>query len=168
MNQPNKLLVITNEHHMSTTQRTEFTARARLIAEKVGAELLELDVGQSADLIVAPLMPSKAKAVEIKEELCNCSASRAAYWSQAVGSAPLATQVGAMTAIQGEAISSSLDPLEQAIESTARVMRDELERMSGLSFALSGQFSSSILHTRLGAHMEQLLAEQLKRVQNHE
>lgn len=76
--------------------------------------------------------------------------------------------VESIAATQGEVVGFTLGPLEQAIESTARVMRDECERMSGLSFTLSGQFPSSILHTRLGAHMEQLLAEQLKRVRTNE
>lgn len=110
----------------------------------------------------------KATAVEIKEGLRSCSASREAYWAHAVGSAPLYARVEALTAIQGEAISFSLDPLEQAIESTARIMRDELERMAEISLPLGGDIPSSTLYSRLGTHMEQLLAEQLKRVQTHE
>ena len=168
MNQPNKLLVITNDHHMSDTQRAEFTARVKLIAEKVGAELLVLGPGQGADLINGPLMPGKATAVEIKEALRNCSASRESYWAHAAGSAPLCAQVEALTAIQGEAISSNLDPLEQAIESTARIMRDEMGHMDELRLTLIDQIPASTLYTRFGAHMEQLLAEQLKRVQTHE
>lgn len=159
-----KLLVVTNDHHMSTTQRAEFTARVQLIAEKVGAELLLLCPGQSADLIVVPVMPCESTAGESEEGLRTLSASREAYWTRAVGSAPLRAQVEALTAIQCETVSSGLDPLEQAIESTARVMRDELERMGELGVTLSGKIPSSTLYTRLGAHMEQLLAEQLKQV----
>jgi len=76
--------------------------------------------------------------------------------------------VEAIAATQGEVVGFSLDPLEQAIESTARVMRDELVRMDELRFTLSDQIPASTLYTRLGAHMEQLLAEQLKRVKTHE
>jgi hypothetical protein len=153
---------------MSDAQRAEFTARVQLIAEKVGAELLVLDPGQGADLINSPLMPGKATAVEIKEALRNCSASRESYWAHAVGSAPLCNRVKTSSPIKGEVISSCLDPLEQAIESTARIMRDELESMDELRLTLSDQIPASTLYTRLGAHMEQLLAEQLKRVSAHE
>lgn len=112
-----KLLVITNDHHMSDTQRAEFTARVQLIAEKVGAELLVLDPGQCAGLMNGP-------------------------------------------AIQGEVISSCLDPLEQAIESTVRMLRDEHQQM-----AETGAQQDTALCDRLGAHLDALLAEQLNRVQ---
>ena len=154
-----KLLVITNEGHMSSTSLAEFTARAQGIADKVGAELLVLGPGQGADLIIAPVMLGKVTAGEIKEALRNSSASREAYWAHAVGSAPLCAQVEALTAIQGEAISSCLDPLEQAIESTVRALRDEHQQM-----AETGAKQDSALCDRLGTHLDALLAKQLERV----
>lgn len=229
MNQPNKLLVITNDHHMSDTQRTELTTRAKLIAEKVGAELLVLGPGQGADLINGPLMPGKATADEIKEGLRNCSASRGAYFGSQLNSGvldydhlkeaiakqhdrlfqilkrvedtgallyrwdragvpaahvesgldvsrqkdeattaqlreELAVSVEPLAAVEGMALSYCLGPLESAIESTARVMRDERERVAGLLLTtLTGEFETGTLK-RLSEHLDALLAEQLKRV----
>lgn len=67
-------------------------------------------------------------------------------------------------AIQGEAISFMLDPLEQAIESTARVLRDEHEHLAQLSAPLGGDVSPSPVYKRMSAHLEALLSQQLKRV----
>lgn len=100
----------------------------------------------------------KTTAGEIKAGLRNW-ASRDAYWAHAVGSAPLCAQVEALTAIQGEATSFSLDPLEQAIESTVRMLRDEHQQMSE-----AGAQRDTALCDRLGTHLDALLAEQLKRV----
>lgn len=158
-----KLLVISNDNHMSTTQQTELTTRAQAIADKVGAELLLLEPGQRADLFDVCVTPGKATAGEIKEGLRTCSASREAYWDHAVGSAPLCAQAEALTAIQGEATSYCLDPLEQAIESTVRMLRDEHQQMSE-----AGAQRDTALCDRLASHLGALLAEQLKRVSTDE
>lgn len=68
-------------------------------------------------------------------------------------------------AVQGEAISFVLDPLEQAIESTARVLRDEHEHLAQISMTLSGDVPLSPVYKRMSAHLEALLSQQLKRVQ---
>lgn len=106
----------------------------------------------------------KATAGEIKAGLRNCSASRDAYWAHAVGSAPVCAQVEALTAIQGEAISFSLDPLEQAIESTARVMRDEREQSAEILHTMIGEVPFSAVYRRMSTHLDDLLAAQLRRV----
>lgn len=67
-------------------------------------------------------------------------------------------------AIQGEAISFVLDPLAQAIESTARVFRDEHEHLAHISMTLSGDVPLSPVYKRMSAHLEALLTQQLKRV----
>ena len=153
------LLVITSAGHMSDDQHAKLTARVEAVARKVGAEVLVLGPGQDARLINVGVMPSKATAVEIKEGLRNCSASREAYWAHAVGSAPLCAQAKALSPIQGEAISFSLDPLEQAIESTVRALRDEHQQMAEV-----GAKQDSALCDRLGTHLDALLAIQLERV----
>jgi len=75
-----------------------------------------------------------------------------------------AAEAPKVTAIQGEAIGSMLDPLEQAIQCTAQVMRDERDAMADLSKRLDQNTLASSLHDRMGRHMDQLLAIQLKRV----
>lgn len=70
--------------------------------------------------------------------------------------------------VQGEAISFALDPLDQAIESTARVMRDEREQMASLSMTLGGGVPATAVHNRMGEHLDLLLEAQLKRVTAHE
>ncbi|RXT63056.1 hypothetical protein [Pseudomonas syringae] len=62
-------------------------------------------------------------------------------------------------ALQGFASGFMLDPLEQAIESTVRMLRDEQQCMRDV-----GAKELSPLTTRLGAHLDALLAIQIKRV----
>ncbi|KPX42697.1 Uncharacterized protein ALO68_03197 [Pseudomonas syringae pv. helianthi] len=62
-------------------------------------------------------------------------------------------------ALQGVASGFMLDPLEQAIESTVRMMRDELQHMKDTR---AKQFSP--LSERLGAHLDALLTLQIQRV----
>lgn len=67
--------------------------------------------------------------------------------------------VETIAATQGEVVGFTLDPLEQAIESTVRMVRDEHQQM-----AETGAQRDTALCDRLGAHLDALLAEQLKRV----
>lgn len=62
-------------------------------------------------------------------------------------------------ALQGFASGFMLDPLEQAIESTVRMLRDELQHMRDTA---AKQLSP--LSDRLGAHLDALLTIQIKRV----
>lgn len=73
------------------------------------------------------------------------------------------TSADKIEAIQGEAMSFMLDPLEQAIESTARVMREELDHMAEISLTLGGSVPTTAIYKRLGDHLDALLAAQLKR-----
>ena len=68
-----------------------------------------------------------------------------------------------MAAVEGMAISYCLDPLEQAIESTVRMLRDEHQQMAD-----AGAKQDSALCDRLGTHLDALLAIQLERVTDHE
>lgn len=78
--------------------------------------------------------------------------------------AGLALPAPKIDAIQDEAISFMLDPLEQAIESTARVLRDEHEHLSQNRMTASGDVSLSPVYKRMSAHLEALWSAQLKRV----
>lgn len=152
------LLVITSAGHMSDDQHAKLTARVEAVASKVGAEVLVLGPGQDARLINVGVMPGKATAVEIKEGLRSCSAARTGYYG-----AMLNSDANPVTAIQGEAVSFSLDPLEQAIESAVRLLRDEHQQMAD-----AGAKQDSALCDRLGTHLDALLAIQLERVTDHE
>lgn len=77
-------------------------------------------------------------------------------------------QVSVGNPIQREAMSFMLDPLEQAIESTARVLRDEHEHLAQISMAVSGDVPLSPVYKRMSAHLEALLSAQLKRVGDDE
>lgn len=59
---------------------------------------------------------------------------------------------------------ATLDPLEQAIQCAAQVMRDERDAMADLSKRLDQNTLASSLHDRMGRHLDQLLAAQIKRV----
>ena len=67
----------------------------------------------------------------------------------------------------GEAVSFMLDPIEQAIESTARVLRDEHEHLARLSAPLGRDVSPSPVYKHMSAHLEALLSQRLKRVGDH-
>ncbi|VVO22247.1 hypothetical protein [Pseudomonas fluorescens] len=69
-----------------------------------------------------------------------------------------APAVETVTATLGEVVGFSLDPLEQAIESTVRMLRDEHQQMSE-----AGAQRDTALCDRLASHLGALLAEQLKR-----
>lgn len=72
---------------------------------------------------------------------------------------PEVTEAESMTAVEGMVLDSYLDPLEQAIESTVRMMD---ERMA------SDRSPSLNVGLMLMGHLEELLAEQLKRVTANE
>lgn len=90
--------------------------------------------------------------------------------------APVAPASPKVEAIQGQAISFMLDPLEQAIESTVRLMREESEialpsimrlgesRVNQVSMSTECSQPSTSVGSRLGKHLDELLAAQLKRV----
>ena len=71
-------------------------------------------------------------------------------------------------ALQGQAASFHLDPLEQAIQCAAQVMRDERDQMAQVSMTLGGDVPSTSLYGRMAVHLDALLAEQLKRVTSDE
>jgi len=62
-------------------------------------------------------------------------------------------------ALQGVASGFMLDPLEQAIESTVRMLRDEHQHMRD-----TGAKQFSPLSDRLAPHLDALLAIQIQRV----
>ncbi|WP_282396498.1 hypothetical protein [Pseudomonas sp. PS01298] len=74
-----------------------------------------------------------------------------------------APTVETVTATLGEVVGLSLDPLEQAIESTVRMLRDEHQQM-----AETGAKQDTTLCNRLGTHLDALLAIQLERMTYHE
>jgi energy-coupling factor transporter ATP-binding protein EcfA2 len=56
------------------------------------------------------------------------------------------------------------DLLESAIESTARVLRDERVHLAHISMTMSGVVPPSPIYKRMSSHLEALLDAQLKRV----
>lgn len=67
-----------------------------------------------------------------------------------------------LDAVEGVALSYSLDPLESAISLTVQELGAELSRMSDT------RSISTTVYQRLGEHLDALLAEQLKRVTHDE
>ncbi|MGE6387364.1 hypothetical protein ACQKEN_17070 [Pseudomonas sp. NPDC078416] len=85
-----------------------------------------------------------------------------------VDASALTSAIDKLGAVQGEAVSFMLDPLEQAVESTVRVMQGERDQCSEISTTESGNVRTTSLYARLGKHLDELLAAQLKRVTTHE
>ncbi len=95
---------------------------------------------------------------KLKESLEALELSRQ-YWDGRLGSG-----VASVDALQGCVTGYAIDPLEAAIESTARVMRDERESMAQISMTVGGDIPSTSLHSRMGEHLDKLLALQLKKL----
>lgn len=85
-----------------------------------------------------------------------------------VDASELTSAIDKLGAVQGEAVSFMLDPLEQAVESTVRVMQGERDQCSETSTTESGNVRTTSLYARLGKHLDELLAAQLKRVTTYE
>jgi energy-coupling factor transporter ATP-binding protein EcfA2 len=85
-----------------------------------------------------------------------------------VDTSALTSALETLGGVQGEAVSFMLDPLEQAIESTVRVMQGERDQCSEITTTESGNVSTTSLYARLGKHLDELLGAQLKRVTTHE
>ncbi|WP_296257781.1 MULTISPECIES: hypothetical protein [unclassified Pseudomonas] len=83
-----------------------------------------------------------------------------------IDTSELTSAIDKIEAIQGEPMSFMFDPLEQAIESTARVMRDERDSALQTSRLLGS--GPTLIYQRLSLHLDSLLAEQLKRLTNNE
>ncbi len=147
MSQANKLLVITSEGYTSSSEHDKFTARAEVIAAKVGAELLVLGPGQAAFMLDGLTAPGEEAASEITGGLRHCLESRESYQDHA-----LRGHVEPPKAIEGMALGVSLDPLESAIMSTAGLLADATGKTA----------------ERLDKHLAQLLDIQLNRVAAHE
>lgn len=81
-----------------------------------------------------------------------------------VDTSDLTSAIEKIEAVQGEAISFALDPLEQAIESTTRVLRDEREHLAHISKSLGYDVSPTAMYSRMSEHLDALLGAQLRRV----
>ncbi|VVO23088.1 hypothetical protein [Pseudomonas fluorescens] len=76
-----------------------------------------------------------------------------------------APAVETVTATLGEVVGFSLDPLEQAIESTVRMLREEATSL--LPDVTGDTLAAMAVYGRMVNHLDALLAEQLKRVTAH-
>lgn len=85
------------------------------------------------------------------------------YWRH-----QLSSGVASVEALQGCVTGYAIDPLEAAIESTTRVMRDERESMAQVSMTVGGDIPSTSLYGRMGEHLDKLLAIQIERVTANE
>ena len=81
-----------------------------------------------------------------------------AYWQSRTS--PVAASV---EALQGCITGYAIDPLESAIESTTRIMREEGEHAADIARTLSDRPTTS-LYRAMGEHLDRLLALQLKQL----
>ncbi|CAB5583179.1 Uncharacterised protein [Pseudomonas putida] len=163
MSQANKLLVITSEGYTSSSEHDKFTARAEVIAAKVGAELLVLGPGQAAFMLDGLTAPGEEAASEITGGLRHCSESREAYWGHA-----LRSHVEPLKAIEGMALGVSLDPLESAIRETVSLLNDQAVFLAESNLTEVQRAGLKFLGEKLNSHLNHLLGAQLKRVTAHE
>ncbi|MFJ5297483.1 hypothetical protein ACIQAL_13270 [Pseudomonas sp. NPDC088368] len=85
-----------------------------------------------------------------------------------VDASEVSSALSKIEAIQGEAMAFTFDRLESAIESIARMMRDEWEHMAEISRTMSGDVPTTTLYKRLGEQLDALLSVQLKRVSDYD
>lgn len=94
---------------------------------------------------------------KLKESLEALELSRQ-YWDGRLGSG-----VASVDALQGCVTGYAIDPLEAAIESTTRIMREEGEHAADIARTLSDRPTTS-LYRAMGEHLDKLLALQLKQL----
>lgn len=135
--------------------RWEYGAFAQITSHE-----LSLEEGPGHEL----LKPCIADTIFNLREQGSTNASKNGEMKISVDTSELVTILDRAEAIQGQAVSCALDPLEQAIQCTAQVMRDEQSAMAEISQALNGDIPSSLVYKRMGSHLDELLAAQLKRV----
>lgn len=80
------------------------------------------------------------------------------YWRK-----HLSTGVASVEALQGCVTGYVIDPLESAIESTTRIMREEGEHAADIARTLSDRPTTS-LYRAMGEHLDKLLALQIRRL----
>ena len=95
---------------------------------------------------------------KLKESLEALELSRQ-YWGGRLGSG-----VASVEALQGCVTGFAIDPLESAIESTTRIMRDEYAQLVDLSKPNGGEVGESSVFARMAQHLDKLLALQLKQL----
>lgn len=110
--------------------------------------------------------PKVADTIFNLREKGSSGSSKIGEMKVSIDTSELTSAVDKIEAIQGEAMSFMLDPLEQAIESTARVMRDERDSALQTSRLLGS--GPTLIYQRLSLHLDSLLAGQLKRVTSNE
>lgn len=108
--------------------------------------------------------PSVSNTIFNLREQVPVSSSKAFDMKVSIDASELTAAVEKIEAVHGESVSFALDPLEQAIELTTRVLRDEREHLAHISMTLSGDVPPSPVYKRMSGHLEALLDAQLKRV----
>lgn len=112
--------------------------------------------------------PNVAKTIFNLREQGEASSRALDKMTVSVDASEVTSALNKIEAIQGEAMAFTFDRLESAIESTARLMRDEWEHMAEISRTVSGDVPTTMLYKRLGDHLDTLLRVQIKRVSTDE
>jgi len=139
--------------------RAEYGIHAQITSHE-----LSLERGLGHEL----LKPRIGDTIFNLREQGSASSSKNGEMKISVDTSELVSILDRAEAIHGQVVSAALDPLEQAIQCTAQVMRDEREAMTELCKRLDQGMQASSLHDRMGRHLDQLLAEQLKRMATDE
>ncbi|KFE51121.1 hypothetical protein [Pseudomonas syringae] len=155
-----KVLIVSHPVTLDAAQHEALFSKLTAIAEEQGLILLFLaggeisgisDCAQIDEVAFTPLNEPRRMRGDFGPEL-HMEETLGAFWKSLgdVGSAPMHVV--------------EVDPLEQAIAATSAIMRDERESMADLSKRLDQGMRASALHDRMGRHLDQLLAAQIKRV----
>ena len=135
--------------------RCEYGTHAQITSHE-----LSLERGLGHEL----LKPRIADTIFNLREQGSRSSSKNGEMKISIDTSELVSIIDKAEAIQGQAVSSALDPLEQAIESTARIMRDERDECSVQMHTMVSAVPLSDLYRRMSAHLDVLLAIQIERV----
>ncbi|WP_426113564.1 hypothetical protein [Pseudomonas sp. DSP3-2-2] len=127
----------------------QITSHELSIEKNLGHELLKPRIADTIFNLREQGVPTTSKNGEIKIS---------------IDTSQLVSAIDKVEAIQGQAMSFALDLLEQAIKSTARIMRDEREEGAVVIHTMAGDVPVSDLYRRMSAHLDTLLAIQIKQV----
>lgn len=112
--------------------------------------------------------PNLSNTIFNLREQAPVSSSKSFDMKVSIDASELTAAVDKIEAVQGEAVSFSLDPLESAIASTISLMNDHAVFLAESNLSDGQRAGMRFLSEKLNSHLNHLLAAQLKRVAEHE
>jgi ABC-type phosphate/phosphonate transport system ATPase subunit len=130
------------------------------------AQVVSRELSEERALNSPSAKPDLARTIFNLRERGEASSRTIEEMRVSIDTSVVTSALSKIEAIQGEAMAFTFDRLESAIDTTARVMREERESAIATHGLLEG--GPTLVYQRLNQHLDSLLAAQLKRISNDE